>query len=126
MSMLADLKAELKKLEDEHGIEISAVVSRSGVPIAWNMASEAHVETFATLSATILGASEVVYADLGRVPPKHIFIESQDGTFIATPLGTKALLVGMSKTRKGQDLMASMDKVVSTVKGVLSSERTGV
>ena len=126
MSMLADLKMELKRLEEEHGIEISAVVSRSGVPIAWNMASEAHVETFATLSATILGASEVVYADLGKIPPKHIFIESQDGTFIATPLGTKALLVGMSKSRKSQELMVSLDKAVEKVKGVLSSERSGV
>ncbi len=126
MSMLADLKAELKRLEVEHGIEISAVVSRSGVPIAWNMASEAHVETFATLSATILGASEVVYADLGKVPPKHIMIESQDGTFIATPLGTKALLVGMSKARKSQELVTSLDRAVETVKGVLSNERSGV
>jgi predicted regulator of Ras-like GTPase activity (Roadblock/LC7/MglB family) len=126
MSMLADLKVELKKLEDEHGIEISAVVSRSGVPIAWNMASESHVETFATLSATILGASEVVYADLGKVPPKHIFIESQDGTFLATPLGTKALLVGMSKSKSGRDLLSSLDVAVEKVKGVLSNERSGI
>lgn len=126
MTMLADLKKELKKLEDEHGIEISAVVSRSGVPIAWHMPNESHIETFATLSATILGASEVVYADLGKIPPKHVLIESPDGTFIATPLGTKALLVGMSKTRKSQELAASLDSAVESVKGVLSSERAGI
>jgi predicted regulator of Ras-like GTPase activity (Roadblock/LC7/MglB family) len=126
MTMLADLKGELKKLEDEHGIEISAVVSRSGVPIAWHMPNESHIETFATLSATILGASEVVYADLGKVPPKHVLIESPDGTFIATPLGTKALLVGMSKSKKSGELSTSLDAAIESIKGVLSSERSGI
>src|SRR5512137_2415034 len=93
-AMGSDVGRELKRLEDEHGIEICAVVSRSGVPIAWNMDGETHLDAFASLSATIIGATEIVYADLGRQVPRHIVIESADGTFVAAPLGQKTFLVG--------------------------------
>jgi len=122
MSSVGDIKNELKRLSTEHKIEISAIVSRSGVPIAWNVPDESMVETFATLSATIVGAAEVVYTGLGKTPPKRILIDSEGGTFIATPIGTKALLVGISSNRDRASLSSGLDAVANAVKGVLSSE----
>ncbi len=83
-------------MNTSYGVEISAIVSRSGIPIAWNLPKDIHVETFATLSATLLGASEVVYTGLHKDPPKRVVVESDGGNLIAIGLGKKAILVAMS------------------------------
>ena len=98
MSIVGDLTKELDNLESEHGVEISAVVSRSGVPIAWHIPDGASAETIATLSATIFGASEVIYSGLGKEKPHKVTVESgADGVFTTRSLGQKALLVMMSQ-----------------------------
>ncbi len=96
MSTVSELKKILSDLNSSYGVEISAIVSRSGIPIAWNLPKDIHVETFATLSATLLGASEVVYTGLHKDPPKRVVVESDDGNLMAIGLGKKAILVAMS------------------------------
>ncbi len=51
-----------------------------------------HVETFATLSATLLGASEVVYTGLNKEPTKRVVVESDAGNLVAVGLGKKSML----------------------------------
>ncbi|MCK5038129.1 MAG: roadblock/LC7 domain-containing protein, partial [Thermoplasmata archaeon] len=92
MSMVGELNKELEALNKKYDIEISAIISRSGVPIAWNIPDDAQIETFSTLTATILGASEVVYSSLGKSPPARIIIESNNGLLMSTSIGSKALI----------------------------------
>lgn len=122
MTSVGDIKDELKKLSANQKIEVSAIVSRSGVPIAWNVPDESMVETFATLSATIMGAAEVVYTSIGRVPPRRIMIDSDGGVFVAAPIGSKALLVGLSSQKDHAALSSGIDKAVEVIRGVLSSD----
>ena len=95
-STVRELKQILGDLHEGYGPEISAIVSRSGIPIAWNVPEDIHIENFATLSATLLGASEVVYTGLKKAPPNRVVVESTDGTLVAVGLGSKALLVALS------------------------------
>lgn len=123
MSMIGELNSELEKLSQEHGIDISAIVSRSGVPIAWHLPDDSAMETFATLSATIIGASEVVYSGLGKEPPNRVTIESEQGnTFVASGLDKKTLMVAMSDSVKHEDLTKALLEAEKRIKEVLSNE----
>jgi predicted regulator of Ras-like GTPase activity (Roadblock/LC7/MglB family) len=120
MSIVADLTKELDALASEQGIEISAVITRSGAPIAWHLPDGTSAETIATLSATIFGASEVIYTGHGWDKPKKVTIEADEqGTLITRSLGTKAILVLMSKNmnrteldRKAEDAEIKMREVM--------------
>ena len=116
-----NLEKALKKLEKSCGAEISAIVSRSGRPIAWNIPDEAIVESFSTLSATIMGASEVIYRGLNREIPKKIIIESGGGTSIIIGISPKMLLVALSTTRD-KSFFTGIDEAVENIKNLLSRE----
>jgi predicted regulator of Ras-like GTPase activity (Roadblock/LC7/MglB family) len=117
------LQTELDRLSTEHGIEISALVSRSGVPIVWHFPDDTQIETFATLSATIIGASEVVYTGLGKNIPNKVTIESQNGgLFIALGLDRKTIFVAMSSNSNYAAMSEVMLEAGNRIKGVMSSE----
>lgn len=121
MSTVGELKKILADLNSSYGVEISAIVSRSGIPIAWNLPKDVHVETFATLSATLLGASEVVYTGLNKEPPKRVVVESDDGNLVAVGLGKKAMLVAMS-TQGVDKLTEGIDVATANIREVLRKE----
>jgi len=121
MQRKGNLEKVLKKLERSCGADISAIVSRSGRPIAWNMPDEAVIESFATLSATIMGASEVIYRGLNREVPKKIIIESEGGTSIVTSISPKMLLVALSTTHD-KSFLTGIDEAIETIKDLLSRE----
>jgi predicted regulator of Ras-like GTPase activity (Roadblock/LC7/MglB family) len=97
MTIVAELNRELEKLDSEYGIEISAVVTRSGTPIAWHLPSGMSAETIATLSATIFGASEVIFTGSGWEKPNKVVVETGPmSSMIIRSLGRKAIFVLMS------------------------------
>jgi predicted regulator of Ras-like GTPase activity (Roadblock/LC7/MglB family) len=123
ISVAGQLQKELDNLSTDHGIEISALVSRSGVPIVWHLPDDAQVETFATLSATILGASEVVYSGLGKKTPNKVTIEGQNGgLLIALGLDKKTILGAMSSNSDYAGLSEVIVEAGKRMKGVMSSE----
>ena len=81
------------------------------------------METFATLSATIIGASEVVYSGLGKEPPHRVTIESESGnTFVASGLDKKTLIVAMSDNVEHEELTKALLETEKRLKEVLSNE----
>lgn len=121
MSIVDELKKILADLNSSYGVEISAIVSRSGMPIAYNLPKDIHVETFATLSATLLGASEVVYTGLGKETPKRVVVESEGGNLIAVGLGKKAILVAMSSDTM-ERLGEGVEVATANIREVLRKE----
>ena len=66
------LRKLLTDFNSRTGAKMSAIVSRSGVPVAWVLPDDAQVDNFATMAATLLGALEVVRDDEdGRPEPDH-------------------------------------------------------
>jgi len=122
MTTVGDIKKILDDMKTKHNTEISAVISKSGIPLVWNIPEDVHLETFSTLSATILGASEVVCSGLNKGAPKRVLIETTNGTLIAIGLGPKALLVAMS-TSPPSELTAIIEEAAESIKGVLASEK---
>ena len=119
MSAMEELKNILSELKSTKDIEICAVISRNGIPLAWELPQNAHIDAFSTLSATILGASEVIYSGLGKETPERVMIEANGSNYIAMGLGTKALLVAMS-TAESADLIVDITKAAEKINEVLA------
>ncbi len=119
MSAMEELKTILSDLKNEKEIEICAVISRNGIPLAWELPKDAHIDAFSTLSATILGASEVIYSGLGKETPDRVMIEANGSNYIAMGLGTKAMLVAMSKA-ESSDLITNITHAAEKINEVLA------
>ena len=118
MSAVEELKSILNELKTELNIEICAVISRNGIPLAYELPERLHIDAFSTLSATILGASEVIYSGLGKTTPERVMIESNGINYIAVGVGPKALLVAMSST-DSIALATNIAKAAEKIKEVL-------
>jgi len=122
MSMMADLKKVLGKLKADCNADVAAIVSRNGIPIAYEAPEGSHMDTFSTLSATILGAAEVIYSGLKKDKPEWVMVQSPSGVMIGKPIGAKAILVVVSKLSSEQ-LSAKVDEATESIKEVLKYER---
>ena len=121
MTTVGELKKVLEDMKRNFNTEASAVISKSGIPIVWSIPEGVHVETFATLSATILGASEVVCTWLNKGQPRRVLVETESGNLMAVSLGPKALFVAMS-TSPPDKLAAQVEETAKTIRGVLANE----
>ncbi len=123
MTIVAELNRELEKLESEHGVEISAVITRSGAPIAWHLPHGISAETIATLSATIFGASEVIFTGSGWDKPHKVSVEtSPSGIMITRSLGRKAILVLMSHKLDAAELDKKASEAEVRIREVMQNE----
>jgi predicted regulator of Ras-like GTPase activity (Roadblock/LC7/MglB family) len=123
MSLAAELKVELEKLASEQGVEISAVITRSGAPIAWNLPAGTTAETVATLSATIFGASEVIFTGGGWNKPVKISVETgSEGCMVTRSLGRKAILVLMSKKMDAAQLDKKATEAEIKIREMMQNE----
>ncbi|MEE8167658.1 MAG: roadblock/LC7 domain-containing protein [Candidatus Hydrothermarchaeales archaeon] len=115
-----DLEKVLAQIKRVGDIEASAVVSRDGLLMASDIPSGIHGETFAAMSATMLGAAETAISELKKGVPDRVIVESKEGKVIATGAGSKALLVVMTTPEAGLGLiLVEMEKASEKVKGLL-------
>src|SRR5437870_13082761 len=83
------LRKLLHEFNARIGAKMSAIVSRSGVPVAWVLPDDDQVDNFATMAATLLGALEVIYATMKANPPTQLTVESEDGVLSACEVAGK-------------------------------------
>lgn len=81
---------ELKTLLEAVAV---AVVSEDGRMLHSALPSGVSPESFAVMSATIVGAAATVSSDLKQTPPDHIVIRGVDFTTILARLDAASLLV---------------------------------
>ncbi len=70
-----------------------AIVSDDGRMLHSALPSGVSAESFAVMSATIVGAAATVSSDLKQTPPDHIVIRGTDFTTILARLDSASLLV---------------------------------
>lgn len=95
MPAYEELEASLRKLHDSERLYASAVVSKDGFIILSNIPKKIHEETFAVMSATMIGAAETTMSELKKGPFRKIYVHSENGKIIATEAGPKAILVAV-------------------------------
>lgn len=109
--------ADLKK---SGGVEACAAVSRDGLLIRSSMQKEQFAESFAAMSATMLGAAETASTELGKGVPNRVIVESEMGRLIAVGAGNKALLVVIVSSETGLGLiLLELDKAAKKLKELL-------
>lgn len=119
--MMADLKKVLGELKNDCDADIVAIISRNGIPIAYHAPEGTHMDTFATLSATILGAAEVIYSGLKKEKPSTVAINSGGGHMVGRGIGTKAILIVFSNMDVGE-INGKMDQATDSIMEVLKYE----
>jgi hypothetical protein len=115
------LEKVLKDIGRVGDVEASAVVGRDGLLMAADSAHHSFTaETFAAMTATMLGAAETAIAELDRGIPDRVIVESKEAKVIAAGAGPKALLVVMTSPEAGLGLiLVEMAKAGRKVKELL-------
>ncbi len=115
--MLNKILLDLKQMG---GITASSIASRDGILIVSDMESQSHAETFAAMSATMLGAAESATTELRKGIPDRIIVESDHGKLIAMGAGPKALLVILTEPDAGLGLiLVELEKSVEKIKKIM-------
>ena len=118
IELLDRVLAELRK---SGGVEACAAVSRDGLLIrSSSMQKEQYAESFAAMSATMLGAAETASTELGKGVPNRVIVESSMGRLIAVGAGSKALLIVIVSPETGLGLiLLELDKAAKKLKELL-------
>lgn len=90
---MAQVPSPIEELKTAVGAVAVAVVSDDGRMIESALPTGVSAETFAVMSATIVGAAATVSSDLKQTPPDHIVIRGNDFTTILARLDNTSLLV---------------------------------
>ncbi len=91
---MADLRALLADLVRVEGVAAALVVGRDGFLIEGITAEEdLDLEAVGAVTASALGASEVLSADLRRGQLVSVMLEYEGGTVVVAPAGGEAMLV---------------------------------
>jgi hypothetical protein len=114
---LDEILNELKRVS---GVDSSAIISRDGLLMTSAIPSEIRAETFAAMSATMLGAAETASMELKKGFPERVIVESQNCRLIVAGAGSKALLVVMTDPSATLGLiLVSMGKAVERIKEII-------
>lgn len=112
------LRKLLKDFNARSGAKMSAIVSRSGVPVAWSLPDDANVDNFATMAATLLGALEVIYSSMRTGAPSAVTVEADGGVLTVRDLTGKMFFVAMTE-KKTAPFGKAVDATLSEVLGLL-------
>lgn len=112
-------KEEIEEIFEEYcdktAIEAIALTSKNGIPIAYHLKDEEENESFSTLSATILGASEVILSGLEKQNPELITCDSPDSVLLIKEVGTNAVLSILGGEGKEEDIKKDMEEMISEI-----------
>ena len=86
----------LKGFNGRTGSRLSAVVTRSGVPLAAVLPEEVPLDNFATMAATLLGALEVIYTTMKAPSPEQVVVRSENGTLVVRVVTSRAFFVALT------------------------------
>lgn len=99
------LEEVLLGLKNVDGIESAAIATRDGLLIAANTFPGTHPETFAAMSATMVGAAETAISNIYESSANRVIVESEDCRMVATGSGPKSILVVLTAVNSGLGLI---------------------
>jgi len=112
-----NMEPVISELRKAAKLEAVAIVSRDGILIAADIPPEVHGETFAIMSATMLGAAITANSELGMNMPSMVTVGSDDGTTIVAGAGMNSLLVLSFKGGNKPDLKM-VEKAITKIREI--------
>lgn len=98
---------------------MSAVVTRSGVPLASALPDEVPADNFATMAATLLGALEVIYSTIHGPSPEKIAVRTERGTLFVRAITPRAFFVALAEDGAA-DLQGVVDETATRARALLA------
>ncbi|MCD6126972.1 MAG: roadblock/LC7 domain-containing protein [Methanomicrobia archaeon] len=114
--LLDGVLAELKKTVN---VEASAIVTRSGLLISGDLPEDIGGETFAAMSATILGAAETATMEIKNEIPERVIVETEKRRVITVGAGEKALIVCITSDPDLKLVLSELKKAAEKVREIL-------
>jgi predicted regulator of Ras-like GTPase activity (Roadblock/LC7/MglB family) len=115
VAMVAPAIAPIEELKTSVEAVAVAIVSDDGRMLQGALPSGVSDESFAVMSATIVGAAATVSSDLKQTPPDHIIIRGNDFTMIVARFDAGSLLVTVVGTAADPDqLTHRIDEFVTS------------
>lgn len=111
----------LKNLSAIGDIEGSAIVTRDGLLIVSDLPRDIDAETFAAMSATMIGAAETAVGELKKGTVERVIAEGKQTKLITKGAGPSAVLVSMLRPDANLGLaLVEMGKASEKIRGVMS------
>lgn len=95
----------LKKLSSVGDVAGSAIVTRDGLLMASDLPSDIDAETFAAMSATMIGAAETAVGELKKGTVERVTAEGKEIKLLTKGAASSAVLVSMVKANANLGLV---------------------
>ncbi len=122
-------KEEIEKILEDHGaktdIDAIALTSKDGVPVASYVEKEKEHESFSTLSATILGAGEVIFSGFEKKKPDLFIGESKESVLLIKSIDTDMALSLLADSDKEEEMKRDMDEIASKIREISETFEIG-
>lgn len=89
------LKRVLRDFNFTYNTQISGIITKTGLPLAIQTNERMEEDHFATMAATLIGSTEVLYRGIGLSPPGDIVVHSKDGIMLVINLGRNIFFVAV-------------------------------
>ncbi len=110
----------LKGLSAIGEIDGSAIVTRDGLLISSDLPRDIDAETFAAMSATMIGAAETAVGELKKGTVERVIAEGKEVKLITKGAGTSAVLVSMVRPDANLGLvLVEMGKASEKIEAVM-------
>ncbi len=100
---------------------VAGILTKTGVPLAIQANVEVEKEHFATMAATLMGSTEVIYRGLGLSSPEQVLVRSRDGIMLVLNLDRNAFFVALG--REGCVLEEKAEEASQALRRVLEPLR---
>ena len=114
-----ELRVLLKGFNGQTGSRMSAVVTRSGVPVASVLPEDVPADNFATMAATLLGALEVIYSTVKGPSPEQVVVRTERGALYVRAVTTRAFFVALAEGAS-EELQAHVDEAATRARALLA------
>jgi predicted regulator of Ras-like GTPase activity (Roadblock/LC7/MglB family) len=98
---------------------MSAIVTRSGVPVSWVLPPDVPADNFATMAATLLGALEVIYSAMQGPSPQQVSVQTESGTLALRVITPKMFLVALTDGSPA-DIAKSIEETATRARSLLA------
>ncbi len=98
---------------------MSAVVTRSGVPLASALPEDVPADNFATMAATLLGALDVIYTSAKEPSPEQVVVRTERGNLFVRSVTTKAFFVALTDGRP-EEVQSVVDETATRARALLA------
>ncbi len=110
------LQEALDHLVGHDGVQGALVVTRDGFVILNLCPSLPAPETFAAMSATLVGAAEAAMGELGREPVPRVVVETPERRVAATVATDELLVIAVTdRSTDADDLWPKLEATAQTV-----------